>query len=264
MKSGCGAGLDVLVQVHLIVPEDEVVRREGLPIRPPHPLAEEDGADPPVVGQPPVLGHAGHDLGPGVVPEEDLVRGDDPVPVLRVGRPREGPPPGPAVLPGGLQRLDHHRLLGDALLDRGELAGLHQLGQHGGLAELLGPLGGIQDQAGTLQLADEAGAELLLPRKRHGGSESGEGRGSGGQRCLLEELPTGHACALSRHGTILPVWGRNRACGPRSGQPPTSPTRNSLEGNTTGRRPDEPGAETNRYGVYSRRARTVNGKPAVV
>ena len=117
--------LDILVQVHIVVPEDEVIRREGLAVGPLHPFPEEDDHDLAVVAHLPVPGHAGHDLCCGVVPEQDLVRRANSVPVLRVRRPGERPPPGPAVLPDRLQRLYDHGLLGDALLHGGKLPGLH-------------------------------------------------------------------------------------------------------------------------------------------
>ena len=128
------------------------------------PLRRKIVRDLPVVAEPPVLDEAGRDLVAGVVPHQDLVRGDDAVAVLVVGGPGEAAAPPAAVLPDLLQGLDDHQVarLGQALLDRGQLAGLDQLGQHRRFLERLGELRQIADDLGAFQLADELGAELRL------------------------------------------------------------------------------------------------------
>src|SRR5262252_10412670 len=117
-------GHEVLVEVDLLVPDDEVVGGEGDAVGPLHTLAQVDGDALAVVALLPVLGHAGHDLGARVVPEEDLVGGDDAVAVLAVTRTGEAAPPGAAVAADGVERLDHHGLLGHPLLHGWELAAL--------------------------------------------------------------------------------------------------------------------------------------------
>ena len=69
------------------------------------------------------------DLGARVVPVEQLVVLGDPVAVGGVEGAREAAAPRPAVLPDLAQRLDDEGILADALLDRRQLARLHELGE---------------------------------------------------------------------------------------------------------------------------------------
>jgi hypothetical protein len=175
---GMRRGVQVLVQIDVFVPEDEVIRREGMPVRPLVPLAEQHGDDAAVLAHLHVARHTGHDLRTGVIPEQDLVRGDDAVAVLAVAGAGEAATPGAAVPADAVHRLDHHGLLGNPLVHGRQLPLLHEVRQHGRLAELLRPLGGVQDVFRTLQLADQGGTELRLARL----AGQGQGRGDPAHR----------------------------------------------------------------------------------
>ncbi len=122
------AGRQLLVEQHVVVPEQDVVGREGLAVRPACALAQ---VDRPAL----VVGRGlrperdlGLDLGAvGREAEQRVV--DDADVVVGVGRPQEGAAPHPAILADLLDHRHHQRLLGQALLDRRQLAGFNQLGQ---------------------------------------------------------------------------------------------------------------------------------------
>jgi len=71
-----------------------------------------------------------------------------------------------AVAADLVHRLDDQRIFADALLDRWQLAGLHQLRQLRRLLEALGELRGIRDCRRALELADQLGTD----RRRSGRS----------------------------------------------------------------------------------------------
>ena len=79
-------------------------------------------------------------------------------------------PPGAAVLADLVERLDDQRILADALGDRRQLAGLDQLGELRRLLEGLGELGGVGDDLGPFQLADQRALARAL-RQRSGGDD---------------------------------------------------------------------------------------------
>ena len=162
-------GHDLLVRVDVLEPEHEVVGGERGAVAPLHAAAQVHRGDFAVGADLPAAGDVGHESGARVVEEEQLVVLGGAVAVGGVERPREAAPPGPAVLADLAQRLDDERVLADALLYGRELAGFHQLGELRGLLERLGIAGGVGDDFGALQLADEIGAGLgaLRERPRH-------------------------------------------------------------------------------------------------
>ncbi len=157
---GQGYRHQLLVQVDVLVPEDEVVGGERLPVAPPHPAAQQHGGDLTVRAHLPAPRDVGDHLGAGVVVVEELVVLGHPVPVRGVEGPSEAAPPRATVLPDLAQRLDHERVLADPFLDRRELAGLHQLRERGGLLEALREQRGVGDDLRPFELADEVGARL--------------------------------------------------------------------------------------------------------
>src|SRR5262249_5481144 len=72
----------------------------------------------------------------------------------------EAAPPRTAVLADLAQRLDDERILTDALLHGGKLAGLHELGELRRLLERLRISRELGDDRGALQLADQVCARL--------------------------------------------------------------------------------------------------------
>ena len=81
-------GDDVLVEIDVLVPEHEIVRRERLAVGPLGALAQVNRRRLAVVADLPVAGEAGDDLGAGVIEGEDLVGRNDAVAVFMVGRSR--------------------------------------------------------------------------------------------------------------------------------------------------------------------------------
>jgi hypothetical protein len=155
-------GHDVLVEVDVLVPEHEVVGGQRPAVRPLGALAQVDRGGLAIVAHLPVAREARDDLRGGVVEREDLVCGNDAVAVLVVGRAREGASPVAAVLADLVQRLDHKELrrLRQALVDRRQLARLHERVEHWRFLEGLGVGVAVEDDGRALELADERGAEL--------------------------------------------------------------------------------------------------------
>ena len=118
-------------------------------------------------------------LGARHVPEQQLVGGAHAVAVLAVAGAEKAAPPGAAIFADAAQRLDHHRLLRDALLHRRQLAGLDEFGQRRRLAELLRPLRGIGDDRRVFQFSDQAGLRQI---RLLGGGRTGEQHRQGNQK----------------------------------------------------------------------------------
>ena len=167
---------EILVLVHVLVPEHEVVGRERRAIGPFHALAQEQCGAAAVGTGLPALRHPGRDLRAVDVPEQQLVGGAHAVAVLAVAGPEEAAPPGAAVFADAAQRLDHHRLLRHALLDRRQLAGLDEFGQRRRLAEFLRPLRRVGDDGRVFQFSDQAGLrQIRLLRECRAGEQHCQG-----------------------------------------------------------------------------------------
>src|SRR6266403_5300660 len=91
-------GVDVLVEIDLLIPEHEIVRRKRIAVGPLGALAQENRGRLAIVADLPVAGEAGDDLGARVIEGEDLVERIDAVAVLVVGRSGESSAPVAAVL----------------------------------------------------------------------------------------------------------------------------------------------------------------------
>ena len=155
-------GVDVLVEIDVLVPEHEIVRGKRRAVGPPGTLAQVDRRRLAVVAHLPVAGEAGDDLGAGVIEGQDLVERIDPVPVLVVCRSGERPAPVAAVFSDLAQGLDHEKLgrLRQTFVDRGQLSGFHLFGQNRGLLECLRKRLGIEDDFRSLELSDQRRADL--------------------------------------------------------------------------------------------------------
>src|SRR5438270_11334593 len=94
---GQRGGHQVLVQVEVLVPEDEVVGGEGVPVAPPHASTEEQGGDLAVRADLPAASDVGDELGAGVVIVEELVVLGDAMTVGGIEGSGEAPTPGAAV-----------------------------------------------------------------------------------------------------------------------------------------------------------------------
>ena len=198
----------VLVLVHVLVPEHEVVGGERRAVGPLHALAQEQRGAAAVGAGLPALRDVGHDLGAGDVPEQQLVGRAHAIAVLAVAGPEKAAPPGAAVFSDAAQRLEHHRLLRNALLDRRQLAGLDQFGQRRRLAEFLRPLRGIGDDRRVFQFSDQAGLrQIRLLRDGRAGEQHSQGnqdRSHGVSPCC-----SGHAAERQLGGAM--------ACAPMRG-----------------------------------------------
>src|ERR1700704_6333314 len=103
-------GVDVLVEIDLLIPEQEIVRGERRPVGPLGALAQENRCRLAVVADLPVAGEAGDDLGARVIESKDLVERIDPVAVLVVGRSGERSAPVAPVFSNFAQRLHDEKL----------------------------------------------------------------------------------------------------------------------------------------------------------
>src|SRR5712692_263096 len=153
-------GNQVLVLVDILVPEDEVIGREGMAVAPFHPATELERGGLAVGADLPGLGDIGHELGARVIPVEELVVLGGAMAIGGVEGAGEAPPPRAAVFPDLAARLDAEGILADPLLDGRKLARLDQLGELRGFLEALRIEGGIGDDLGPLELADEVRAQL--------------------------------------------------------------------------------------------------------
>ena len=126
--------IELLVLVDVLVPEQDVGRREGMAVGPPHALAQMKGEGLALVGHVPGAddpGRDGFDVG---APVEQMVVLDA-IDVLAVGRAREAGAPRATVPTDLVRRRDHRRLGRQALLDRRQRAGRDALGEHGRFGE---------------------------------------------------------------------------------------------------------------------------------
>jgi len=105
--------------------------------------------------------------------------------VPEVGRAREAAAPRAAVLADLVQRLDHQRVLADALGHRRQLALLDQLHELRRLLERLGSLRGIRHDLRPFQLPDQALAGVLSDGR--GRDDTGERPHREGNRELRSE-----------------------------------------------------------------------------
>src|SRR5437899_8363322 len=88
---------EILVLVHVLVPEHEIVRRERRAVGPFHALAQKQGGAAPVGAGLPALGDVRRDTRTGLVPEQKLVGGAHAIAVLAVAGAEKAAPPGAAV-----------------------------------------------------------------------------------------------------------------------------------------------------------------------
>ena len=165
----------VLVLVHVLVPEHEIIGGERRAVGPFHALAQEQRGAAAVGAGLPALGDAGRDIGARHVPEQQLVGGAHAIAVLAVAGAEKTAPPGAAIFADAAQRLDHHRLLRDALVHRRQFAGLDEFGQRRRLAELLRPLRGIGDDGRVFQFSDQARLRQILLRECRAGEQHSQG-----------------------------------------------------------------------------------------
>src|SRR5262249_33760283 len=128
---------------------------EGLAVTPLHSPAQVDGEGFVTVAELPPLGCQGSGLGAGHIPVHEAVvsaEADTRRPVAGSGEPS---PYGAAVPTDLMHRLDDQWIFSDALLDRRQLACLHQFGQLRRFLEGLGELGLIRDGGRSLELPDQ-------------------------------------------------------------------------------------------------------------
>src|SRR5262249_11887552 len=85
---------EVLVLIHVLVPEHEIVGGERRAVRPLHALAQIDRGVAAVLADLVTLGDARHDLRAGDVPEQQLVARADAITVLAVAWPEKSATPG--------------------------------------------------------------------------------------------------------------------------------------------------------------------------
>jgi len=218
-KLGRWSRSQFLVGVQIFEPENDVVGREGLSVRPFHALAQEPRRRLATVLELPVAGDGRYDLQASVINKQELIGGHDAVHVFPVRRPRGRSPHGAAVLADLMQWLEDHRFLGQALLNRRQLAALDELGQHRCFVERFGHLGGVGNDGCTFELANQL-AEIGLCRGSRLGRRGGGRLSSGG--CRLSRRGRFGCLGRRRRSSRLALRGRRRrwrgsACGEHRG-----------------------------------------------
>ena len=153
-------GHQLVVVVDVFVPEHEVVRREGMAVRPLHAAAQKNGEDAPALRDLPAFGHIGHEHISRIVPEQELVVPAAAVAVPEVGGSAETAPPDAAVLADLVHRFDHQGIRADAFRYRRQFAALRPLRQRRCLAKLLWKLLPVRDDPRPFQLAHQRGPSL--------------------------------------------------------------------------------------------------------
>ena len=119
-------GYQLLVVIHVLIPELEVVRCERCTVRPLHALAQVQRELSAIIGDFPALYYVRTGIVAGVVPEQHVVRTSAAaiaVPLVR--RTGESAPQNATVLAGLVERLQHHQvfaLTGKPILDGRKLA----------------------------------------------------------------------------------------------------------------------------------------------
>ena len=128
-----------------------------------------------------------------------------------------------AVLADLVQRLDHERILPDALGDGRQLAGLDQRGELRRFLEGLGELRGVGDDLRAFELPDERALAGAL-RERAGGDDAAEGRRDESDR------DTG-----SERARLQPKWPHDASPFSRVlGRPARAPSRGADYGDISG------------------------------
>ena len=197
---GRGRRHHVLVLVEILEPEHEVVGSEGFAVAPLHAPAQVDGQRLVPVAELPALGRQRSRLGAGHIPVHEAVvaaEADTGRPVARAG---ESPADDAAVPADLVHRLDDERVLADSLLDRRQLAGLHQLRQLRRFLEALGELGRIGDGGRPLELPDQLRTDLWR-RGRRAWAWEADGRRARSSRAERPNLPR-RRCGTSLAGTV--------------------------------------------------------------
>ena len=166
------------VELDVFPPEDDVIHREGLAVRPLQILAEVEGDGLAVGAELPLRGQAGlHGILWVTRPAQDRIVVQAAIGV-EVGRAFPGATPRAAILADLLDGLDDQRISRDALIDGRQLAGLDQLGQHG----RFGVLAGGRRRRGGLGRLRSLGGFGGLRRLRGFGRRGGWGLGGLGCR----------------------------------------------------------------------------------
>src|SRR5207302_1543157 len=114
-----------------------------LAVGPAQPAAQIEREGLAVVAHLPGLGERRAHPGSGIVDKHRAIRGIDAIAVLIVARPGKAASPSAAVLPDLRDRLDHHKVLRQPILDRRQLALLDQLRELRSLIERFRPLSWI-------------------------------------------------------------------------------------------------------------------------
>ncbi len=172
---------DVGVEVDVVVGELDVGGGQGLAVGPPDALAERDGELRGVRVGLEGRGEVEFGLLPVAGALEQRLVGDGAPQPGAVGGAGDGGVPGAAVDADRLGGRDDDGLLGEALLDRGEVAGLDALGEHRGLGALV--------------------AAATAVRVGVGGEEAASGGGGGqGRAARDDQAAAGEGGVGPRHG----------------------------------------------------------------
>ena len=146
------------ILVHVLIPEHDIIGREGFAIRPFNPIAQEERQLGLVIVKLPAFGQVGHDLGEFVgIPEDKTITTGYAMAVLAVARASKATAPGAAILADLGERLDDQQILtnGQPVGHGGQGASIDQFLEHGRFAKLTGEFINIGENIRAFNRADE-------------------------------------------------------------------------------------------------------------
>src|SRR5262249_18728842 len=145
------------VLIHILKPEDKIVRRERMTIAPFHPTAQMKGDRPASITDLPTFGNIGAHVRARIVKIGQMVAFIDPLSRGRICWSGEAAAPRPPIRADSMQGFNDDWVLPNALSHRWQLSSLDEVCQLRSLFEAGGELRGIGDNFWPLEFPYERG-----------------------------------------------------------------------------------------------------------